>query len=91
MEYGAIHKELLRGATPMRTSTVRILLGLTLLLSCGLAVRAVHAQTNAGILGTATDNSGAAIPGATVTTKIRIEDLTSEATVRSPLIQTLIR
>ncbi len=54
----------------MRMTTARILLGLTLLLSCGLAVRAVHAQTNTGtILGTATDDSGAAIPEATVTMK----------------------
>jgi hypothetical protein len=75
----------------MRRSTARIPSGIDSLLSCRLAVRAVHAQTNAGILGTATDNSGAAIPGATVTTKIRIEDLTSEATVRSPRILTPIR
>ncbi len=54
----------------MRMTTARMLLGLTLLLFCGLAVRAVKAQSNTGtILGTARDDSGAAIPGATVTTK----------------------
>ncbi|HTF71232.1 MAG TPA: carboxypeptidase-like regulatory domain-containing protein, partial [Edaphobacter sp.] len=54
----------------MRINTARILLGLAFVLFSGLAIPIVSAQSNTGtIVGTATDDTGAAIPNATVTTK----------------------
>lgn len=54
----------------MRMTTARFLLGLVLLLFGGLATSVVRAQSNTGtIVGTLTDETGAAIPGAVVTTR----------------------
>lgn len=54
----------------MYTKTARVLLGLVLLLFGGLSSTSLHAQSNTGtILGTATDDTGAVIPDASVTTK----------------------
>ncbi|WP_035356731.1 TonB-dependent receptor [Edaphobacter aggregans] len=50
--------------------TMQYLLGLALLVVVGLGAPVVYAQSNTGtIIGTATDDSGAAIPQATVTVK----------------------
>ena len=54
----------------MRMTSVKRMLGPGLLLLAAFAVPIAVSQTNTGtIVGTATDDTGAAIPGATVTTK----------------------
>lgn len=54
----------------MRIPTARIFLGAAILFITGFTIPIVNAQSNTGtIVGTATDDSGAAIPNASVTTK----------------------